>query len=95
MRRAARRDANHATLREGLRVRGYWVRDTGDLGNGWPDLAVRDPRSGVVKFLEIKDPAKPPSARKLTPAEEEVRDLLGDLYVVVETLQDALDAMTC
>lgn len=90
---ARARDANHAAIRDGLRRCGFTVRDIGGLGDGWPDLAVKHRGTGKVKLLEVKDPSKPPSARKLTPAEEEVRDLLGDLYVVVETLEEAVAAM--
>lgn len=44
--------------------------------------------------MEVKDPQQPKSKRCLTPAEKEVQALLGDLYVVVETLQEAVRAMT-
>jgi hypothetical protein len=47
-----------------------------------------------VRFFEIKDPAKPPSERYLTPREKRMQALLGDLYVVVETLHEAVRAMT-
>ena len=93
MRRAARRDRNHGTIRDGLRDCGFEVRDTGGLGDGWPDLAVKHRGTGKVRLMEIKDPSQPPSKRALTPAEQEVRDLLGGLYVVVETLQQAIAAM--
>ena len=94
MRRAARRDANHAALRDGLRRCGFEVRDTGGLGDGWPDLAVRHRGTGRVRLMEIKDPQQPKGKRALTPAEKEVQALLGELYVVVETLQEAVRAMT-
>jgi hypothetical protein len=94
VRRAARRDANHARIRDGLRDAGFEVRDAGGLGDGMSDLIVKHRGTGRVRFIEIKDPDQPPSKRALTDAEREVQALLGDLYVVVETLQEAVRAMT-
>ena len=64
MRRAARRDGNHALLRDALRALGYTVADTASLGNGFPDLVVRNETD--ILLVEVKDPEKPASARKLT-----------------------------
>lgn len=93
MKYARARDANHGSIRDDLRDCGYEVRDIASLGDGMPDIIVKHRGTKRVRFMEIKDPSKPPSARKLTPAEEQVRDLLGELYVVVETLEDAIRAM--
>lgn len=93
-RRAAKRDANHGRIRDGLRDCGYEVEDTGDLGNGMSDLIVKHRGTGRVRFVEIKDPSQPPSKRGLTPDEKRYQALLGDLYVVVETLEQAVRAMT-
>lgn len=93
MRRAARRDANHGDIRDGLRRCGFEVRDTGGLGDGWPDLVAKHRGTGRVRFFEVKDPKQPPSKRALTDKEREVQELLGESYVVVETLADAVFAM--
>ena len=93
MRRAARRDRNHGAIRDGLRACGFDVEDTGDFGNGMSDLIVRHRGTGCVRFVEIKDPEQPASKRALTPSERRYRELLGDLYVVVETLEEAVRAM--
>ena len=69
MRQAARTDANHQEIMKAFRACGFSVHDTSKLGNGFPDLTVYRPRNGVV-LVEIKDGTKPPSKRRLTPAEE-------------------------
>ncbi len=45
--------------------------DMSRLGGGAPDLAAG--YGGLVLFIEVKDGAKPPSARKLTKAQQEWR----------------------
>lgn len=92
MRRAARTDRNHAPIRDGLRrVPGFVVVDTSRLGDGFPDLLVGHRKQWIP--LEVKDPAQPPSRRRLTPAEAEFRRgcELGSLpCFVVETLDQAV-----
>lgn len=65
MRRRARVDANHAAIRGALRLLGWTV---GATGRGMPDLVAV--KSGRCVFIEVKDGAKPPSARKLTPDQQ-------------------------
>jgi hypothetical protein len=91
---AAQRDANHGDIRDGLRDCGFDAEDIGGLGGGIGDILCRNRGTGRVRFFEIKDPAKPPSERYLTPREKRMQALLGDLYVVVETLHEAVRAMT-
>lgn len=69
MRKAARVDSNQPRIVKVLRALGCEVFPSHQLGKGFPDLvvAVNDNR---VLLIEIKDGAKPPSARKLTPDEE-------------------------
>jgi hypothetical protein len=55
--RAARTDANHAEIREGLRQCGRRVFDTSRLGQGFPDLLVLT-ASGRLVLLEVKMPGK-------------------------------------
>ncbi len=66
--RAARVDGNQTYLVNALRKMGYKVRSLATAGDGVPDLLVGTPDKRLV-LLEVKDPARPPSARKLTPAE--------------------------
>lgn len=90
-RRAARTDANHAPIRDGLRGHGYVVHDTYGAGDGFPDLVVGT--AGLNILLEIKDPSKPPSKRKLTDSQEDFhRDWEGQVNVV-HTLDEALNVI--
>jgi len=68
MRRAARKDDNQREIERAFQRCGFQVFDTSRLGNGFPDLVVYRKSHGVI-LAEIKDGAKPPSARKLTPDE--------------------------
>ena len=87
--RAAKRDDNHAEIRDNLRAIGAMVHDTGSLGGGFPDLVVG--YRGVIHLLEIKDGSKPPSKRKLTPDEVKFfHDWAGFPVHVVESFDDAL-----
>lgn len=73
MRRANRIDANHVRIVEALRKAGAYVR-TISQGEGLPDLLVgyMNPVSGNRHcwLVEVKDGAKPPSARTLTELEQ-------------------------
>jgi len=52
-----RRDRNHVDIREGLRRAGYYVVDTADLRNGFPDLLVVS-KTGLVQLIEVKMPGE-------------------------------------
>lgn len=92
MRRGARIDANQPAIVKGLRkIPGVSVRHTHALGGGFPDLAVG--YQGRTHLLEIKDPDKPPSKRKLTDDEQEFFNIWTGSVHVVETLADALAAI--
>ncbi len=69
MRRAAKKDDNHASVVQALRQVGAFVQDLGGVGQGCPDLLVGF--RGAWHLLEVKDGSKVPSARRLTPAEVE------------------------
>ena len=91
MRRAARLDANHGAIRDGLRKLGMFVWDCSSAGNGGPDLMVW--RGGWFA-LEIKDGTKSPSRRALTPAEAAFHAALeakGGRVWVVHDLGQALE----
>ncbi len=62
-----RTDANHAAIMRHLRTLGCSVKDV-SMVPGFVDLVVGTGR--VTELVEIKDGSKPPSAQKLTPAEE-------------------------
>lgn len=85
MRRAARTDANHAEIMKEFRAYGFRVRDTSQLGDGFPDLVVYRRSHGVL-LVEVKDGRKPPSERKMTPAEDEFSQLFP--VHLVESRQD-------
>ncbi|MDQ3287659.1 MAG: hypothetical protein M3Q42_05240 [Pseudomonadota bacterium] len=67
MRRGARTDDNHAAILAVFRRLGALVCDTSHVGGGFPDALVS--WRGRILPVEIKDGAKPPSARKLTAAQ--------------------------
>lgn len=91
-RRANKRDANHGPIRDRLKcIPGCYVKDTGDYGDGFPDLVVRF--RGKWCGLEIKDPAKPPSARSLRSKQEEWQWIMGEQYRCVTTFEEACDAI--
>ena len=94
MRRAAKRDDNHAEIRDNLRdIPGVVVADTGSRGGGFPDLVVG--YRGVIYLLEVKDGNKPPSKRRLTPDEQKFfNDWGGYPVYVVNSTQEAIDAIT-
>lgn len=88
MRRAARKDANHDDIADGLRAAGYSVLDLYQAGNGVPDLAVGKP--GFACLVEVKDGSKPPSERRLTAEQERVLKNWTGPIVVALSLEDAL-----
>ncbi len=91
MRRAARVDANHAAIVAALRAAGCSVLDLSAVGGGCPDLAVGV--AGRTVLIEVKDGAKPPSARALTP--HQVRwhaDWRGGPVAVVCDVESAIRA---
>ena len=91
--RAAKRDDNHAEIRDNLRAIGAMVHDTGGLGGGFPDLVVG--YHGVIFLLEVKDGSKPPSKRRLTPDEQKFfNDWSGYPVHVVNSTEEAVSAIT-
>ena len=90
MRHARRTDANHALIRDALR-RVTQVLDLSKAGQGIPDLLARHVMTGASIWLEVKDGKKPPSARKLTPAQRELREWLH--VEVVTSVGEAFEAV--
>ena len=86
MRHAARRDANEADIIKALRKAGASV-DQIDAEN-LPDLVVGFRYHNFL--MEVKDPAKPPSKRKLRAGQKLWHDLWRGQVAVVETEEEAL-----
>ena len=84
--KAAKVDANQPQIVEEFRKRGCQVFHTHQIGKGFPDIAVKC--GDRLVLVEIKDGAKPPSARKLTPAEKVFHDAWAGVVEIVETLDD-------
>jgi hypothetical protein len=82
-----RRDANEKDIVDELNKRGY---------NTWPldqpaDQLVWPKRGGQFGVMEIKDPAQPPSKRKLTLVQQDFFDeSSGCPRAKVETIEEAL-----
>ena len=86
--RAAKIDANQPAIVQGLRAYGCSVQSLASVGKGCVDILVG--YRCINLCFEIKDPAKPPSARKLTPDQVKWHaDWKGSVYVI-ETLEQAI-----
>ena len=84
MRFKARRDANHAEIVVCLQSFGFSVLDLAAVGGGCPDLVVG--LSGINILVEIKDGSKSPSARQLTPDQQEFfATWHGEVWVIKDT----------
>lgn len=91
MRRAARVDENQGQIVDALRKCGAFVRVV-TQGDGIPDLLVA--YNGYTILMEVKDGNKPPSARRLTEAEQKFFDeWKGGMLAVVESVEDALNLL--
>jgi len=92
MRRAAKVDANQAEIVAALRKIGATVQPLHAVGQGCPDLLVG--WRGMTSLLEVKDGKKPPSARKLTEDQERWHAEWRGQVAVVETVEQAIAAIT-
>jgi hypothetical protein len=95
MRRAARTDANQTAIVAALRAAGASVQHLHAVGEGCPDLLVG--LRGKNYLVEIKDGAKSPSQRGLTP-DQQAWHLLwrGDPVTVLHSVEQAIYwAHTC
>jgi Holliday junction resolvase len=88
MRRAARVDANQSSIVRDLRKAGVSVLDLSSVGQGAPDLACGF--KGRTVLVEIKDGAKVPSARMLTPQQVRFHNNWQGEAVVVKSIDEAL-----
>ena len=90
--RAAKIDANQPAIVAALRKAGATVQSLASVGNGVPDLLVGI--AGKTMLMEIKDGAKPPSARRLTPDQLEWHAAWrGGTLAVVDSPEAALRAL--
>ena len=88
MRRAAKVDDNQKDIVKALRAIGATVRIV-TQGEGIPDLLVG--YRGHTVLMEVKDGDKPPSARRLTDAEQKFFDeWRGGMLAIVESVDDAI-----
>lgn len=89
--RAARVDANAPAIVAALRRIGAVVRVIRQ-GEGIPDLLVG--YRGQTVLVEVKDGAKPPSARRLTPDEQRFFDeWTGGPCVIVNSVEEAIQVV--
>jgi hypothetical protein len=98
MRRAARRDDNEKEIIAAMRAEGAYVKVINDEGLFDLLVAYEGP-SGFqhTLLIEVKDGAKPPSARRLTEAEQKFHDEWpgSDLYIV-NSVEEAIALLrTC
>jgi hypothetical protein len=93
MRRAARRDDNEQAIIKAMREAGAYVKVIND--EGLFDLLVS--YRGETLLIEVKDGAKPPSARRLTEAEQKFHDEWpgADLYIVNSVEEAVALLATC
>jgi len=87
MKIAARIDANQPGIVEGLRKAGASVQTLGQVGDGCPDLLVGF--RGVNYLMEIKDPDKPPSKRRLNSKQQWWHEAWRGQVEKVETIEQA------
>lgn len=91
MRRAARIDANQNEIVNALRLAGVSVQLLHAVGGGCPDLLCG--YRGRCYTLEVKDGAKPPSKRRLTPDQVEWHESWRGHVAVVHNVSEAFAAV--
>jgi hypothetical protein len=82
-----RTDSNHTLIVAVFRAMGCSVQSVAMVGKGCPDLLVG--KDGWTVPVEVKDGAKPPSARKLTSDEEIWRANWKGSYALIESPEQA------
>lgn len=90
MRRAARIDDNQKEIVKALRNIGASVKHT-HMVKGFVDIVVSYRQQTYL--IEIKDGKKKPSARRLTPDEQDFHDNWQAPVYVVESIAQALDVV--
>jgi hypothetical protein len=100
-RHIARVDANHREIVAALRQAGVLVLSLAAIGKGCPDLLICV--NNRLLLVEVKDGAKAPSARKLTPMEQDfaarwpvhVVESVGQALELVAALRSGGQASKC
>ena len=83
-------DTNQPQIVADLRRLGFLVHVTSDLGRGFGDIVVGDPRTLTVFLFEVKNPKE---RWKFTEAETEFHALWHGMVYVIETTEMALGLM--
>ncbi len=91
MQARAKVDGNQSQIVMQLRGLGLSVRSTAMVGQGFPDIIVG--YRGRNFIFEIKDPAQPPSKRRLTPLEVIFAEEWKGQVDMIEIVDDALTFM--
>jgi hypothetical protein len=87
--RVRKADDNQPMLVRQMRnIPGLTVAHTHTVGNGFVDVVCG--HKGLNYLFEIKDPAKPPSKRKLTPDEVAFHNNWTGSIHIIETIDDVL-----
>lgn len=87
--RARRTDANQTDIVDAMRKAGATVEVLSHVGDGVADLCVRVAGSPGW-WVEVKDGAKAPSARRLTDDEIAFAGRWDGYYVIIESVDEAL-----
>jgi hypothetical protein len=88
MKFAARIDANQPAIVAAIRKMGATVLHLHTIGKGAPDILIG--YQGKNALVELKDGAKPPSARKLTPDEEKFHAEWRGQVAIIESVDEAI-----
>ena len=89
---ACKVDDNQREIVKKLRkIPGVTVSITSALGDGFPDIVVG--YKGVNHLIEIKDGSKPPSRRKLTPAEGKFHGLWTGRVEICNSFEEVLKTL--
>jgi hypothetical protein len=88
MRKYGKKDANHNQISDVFTKHGLFVADTSAMGNGFPDMVIS--LGGITVMVEVKDGAKHPSQRRLTPDEQKFHSTWKGWIVIIESEDDAL-----
>ena len=89
IRRAAKIDDNQNDLVELIRAMGVSVAITSAAHDGFTDLVIGF--GGVTVLVEVKDGAKEPSRRKLTPPQKIFHGSFKGAITVIESEQQAIE----
>ena len=90
--RARRVDANQKEIVKALIAIGCTVADTSRAGEGFPDLVVGYRK--VNYMIEVKDGEKVASRKQLTPAQVKFHADWKGQIVVVESVEQAINAVS-